>query len=105
MEKAVGQSAIPCVNMIPEYRSHFGEKRLHPEERSALALSTRDGSRVPELGTLGSGAGALSNERHYRDLPHLDSKVVGLAPDADCFQVNRALKSRAWATRRNCSNF
>jgi hypothetical protein len=50
MEKAVGQSAIPCVNMIPEYRTHFGEKRLHPEERSAL-------SQVPELGTLGSVRG------------------------------------------------
>src|SRR5437016_5415239 len=31
--------------------------------KSALALSTRGGSRVPELGTLGSVRGALSNER------------------------------------------
>src|SRR5260370_32641609 len=36
--------------------------------KSALALSTRGGSRVPELGTLGSVRGALSNERPYRDL-------------------------------------
>src|SRR5262249_34116955 len=35
--------------------------------KSALALSTRGGSRVPELGTLGSVRGALSNERPYRD--------------------------------------
>ena len=31
--------------------------------KSALALRTRGGSRVPELGTLGSVRGALSNER------------------------------------------
>src|SRR6516165_7540998 len=31
--------------------------------KSALPLSTRGGSRVPELGTLGSVRGALSNER------------------------------------------
>jgi len=35
-----------------------------------LALSTRGGSRVPELGTLGSVRGALSNERPYRDPVH-----------------------------------
>src|ERR1700747_1104193 len=35
--------------------------------KSALALSTRGGSRGPELGTLGSVRGALSNERPYRD--------------------------------------
>jgi RNA-directed DNA polymerase len=41
---------------------------LHPRPEVALALSTRGGSRVPELGTLGSVRGALSNERPYRDL-------------------------------------
>src|SRR3954447_6717182 len=32
---------------------------------------TQGGSRVPELGPLGSVRGALSNERPYRDLPKL----------------------------------
>ena len=31
---------------------------------------TQGGSRVPELGPLGSVRGALSNERSYRDCPH-----------------------------------
>src|ERR1700757_3472419 len=42
--------------------------------KSALALSTRGGSRVPELGTLGSVRGALSNERPYRDLRNVVAK-------------------------------
>ena len=29
---------------------------------------------MPELGTLGSVRGALSNERPYRDLAHLDQR-------------------------------
>src|SRR5437660_10222273 len=36
--------------------------------KSALPSNTRGGSRVPELGPLGSVRGALSNERPYRDL-------------------------------------
>jgi hypothetical protein len=45
--------------------------------KSALALSTRGGSRVPELGTLGSVRGALSNERPYRDPLHQESCPIG----------------------------
>src|SRR5437773_9187668 len=36
--------------------------------KSASPSNTRGGSRVPELGPLGSVRGALSNERPYRDL-------------------------------------
>src|SRR5258708_38407717 len=44
--------------------------------KSALALSTRGGSRVPELGTLGSVRGALSNERPYRDLRNVAANYL-----------------------------
>ena len=39
-----------------------------PGRMRALPSNTQGGSRVPELGTLGSVRGALSNERPYRDL-------------------------------------
>ena len=39
------------------------------KEKKASPSNTRGGSRVPELGPLGSVRGALSNERLYRDLP------------------------------------
>jgi hypothetical protein len=45
--------------------------------KSALALRTRGGSRVPELGTLGSVRGALSNERPYRDPLHFELRFLG----------------------------
>src|SRR5437764_6645164 len=38
------------------------------KEKKASPSNTRGGSRVPELGPLGSVRGALSNERPYRDL-------------------------------------
>ena len=38
-----------------------------PGRMRALPSNTQGGSRVPELGTLGSVRGALSNERPYRD--------------------------------------
>src|SRR2546427_13222167 len=38
------------------------------KKKKASPSNTRGGSRVPELGPLGSVRGALSNERPYRDL-------------------------------------
>src|ERR1700731_3946327 len=51
---------------------------------SALASSIRGGSRVPELGPLGSVRGALSNERPYRDLTNVASKACP-APQSSPF--------------------
>src|SRR5215217_2642016 len=39
---------------------------------------TQGGSRVPELGSLGSVRGALSNGRPYRDLPTIDDLGRGV---------------------------
>ena len=41
---------------------------LHPWPSARFAVRTRGRSRVPELGSLGSGRGAFSNERPYREL-------------------------------------
>src|SRR3954467_1964867 len=64
---------------------------------------TQGGSRVPELGPLGSVRGALSNERPYRDLDDsarvehgtmqahkfVDSRrLVGEAPSGQCDQIS-----------------
>jgi hypothetical protein len=43
----------------------------------ASPSNTRGGSRVPELGPLGSVRGALSNERSYRDLRYVEARPVG----------------------------
>jgi RNA-directed DNA polymerase len=40
---------------------------LHPWPSARFAVRTRGRSRVPELGSLGSGRGAFSNERPYRE--------------------------------------
>src|SRR6266850_1957566 len=42
---------------------------LHPWASARFAVRTRGRSRVPELGSLGSGRGAFSNERPYRERP------------------------------------
>ena len=42
---------------------------LHPWPSARFAVRTRGRSRVPELGSLGSGRGAFSNERPYRERP------------------------------------
>src|SRR5580692_2896282 len=44
----------------------------------ASSSTTRGGSRVPELGLLGSVRGALSNERPYRDLRCAERKFISL---------------------------
>jgi hypothetical protein len=44
----------------------------------ASSSTTRGGSRVPELGLLGSVRGALSNERLYRDLRCAKRKFISL---------------------------
>jgi hypothetical protein len=48
--------------------SQVRERIRQAVTKNALPSHTQGGSRVPELGTLGSVRGALSNERPYRDL-------------------------------------
>src|SRR5215207_7182243 len=59
--------------------------------RHVLPSHTQGGSRVPELGPLGSVRGALSNGRPYRDL-------AVSSPDL-CACGDLACKWRSWACR------
>ena len=64
--------------------------------RHVLPSDTQGGSRVPELGPLGSVRGALSNERPYRD--HLIRRRLRFARPAAGRAA--ACSCSAWSTMR-----
>jgi hypothetical protein len=61
------QSRVSVSHALERIRQSVRKKKASPS-------NTRGGSRVPELGPLGSVRGALSNERPYRDLRNVGAK-------------------------------